>query len=264
MGELAVTHENLVRKIKLCPEIEDALEEASGRKELGRLLAYCGAFEEAEKELRAAQQDAFERDGGVKYVSVVWAYRALRAMLMDDSEAALAAADRALKAALEAEEQAGEGAGTEFPVERDIVRADWLLGAAHRAQGALDQADCHLVKALRRCRRINLVDHEPDILLALARLQHDQGLRTEARSLAEEALTLADRFSYRLVQADCHNVLARLALEEGAVEKARGHAETARERAWCDGPPHRYEVAFQEAERLLTEIEAEESALRED
>jgi hypothetical protein len=74
---------------------------------------------------------------------------------------------------------------------------------------------------------------------------------SEARSLAEEALTIADRCGYRLVQADAHNVLARLALDEGNVEEARDHAQTARERAWCDGPPHRYEVAFREAEGLL-------------
>lgn len=37
----------------------------------------------------------------------------------------------------------------------------------------------------------------------------------------------------------------------------RRHAQTARERAWCDGPPRRYEVAFQETERLLREMEVE-------
>ncbi|MGD8245734.1 MAG: hypothetical protein PVI63_11130, partial [Anaerolineae bacterium] len=63
-----------------------------------------------------------------------------------------------------------------------------------------------------------------------------------------------DRCEYRLVQADARNVLARLALDEGKLEEARDHAETARERAWCDGPPHRYEAAFREAERLLEEM----------
>jgi hypothetical protein len=78
---------------------------------------------------------------------------------------------------------------------------------------------------------------------------------SEALFLAREALAIADRCGYRLVQADCHNFLARFALEAGNPDEAREHAETARERAWCDGPGHRYEVAFQEAERLLGEIE---------
>ena len=79
---------------------------------------------------------------------------------------------------------------------------------------------------------------------------------SKALSLAREALSIADRCEYRLKQADCHNFLAQLALEEGNLAKAREHAQTARERAECDGPPHRYEVAFQLAEQLLGEIEA--------
>jgi hypothetical protein len=84
--------------------------------------------------------------------------------------------------------------------------------------------------------------------------RRDAPLREETLSLAKEALAIADRCGYRLKQADCHNFLARLAVEEGDLDEAREHAQTARERAECDGPPHRYEVAFQEAERLLAEI----------
>jgi len=119
--------------------------------------------------------------------------------------------------------------------------------------GFLTEAETYLAEALTRCRRINLVGREPDILLELARLRHAQG-RGEALSLAQEALDIADRCQYRLVQADCHNFLAELALEAGGLQKAQEHAETARQRAWCDGPPHRYEAAFQEAERLLEKI----------
>ena len=32
---------------------------------------------------------------------------------------------------------------------------------------------------------------------------------------------------------------------------ARHHAETAKERAWCDGPPHCYKPALDEAEHLI-------------
>jgi hypothetical protein len=61
---------------------------------------------------------------------------------------------------------------------------------------------------------------------------------------------------YRLVQAGCHNFLAGLALEEGSRQKAQEHAESACEWAWYDGPSHRYEAAFQEAEWLLQEVES--------
>jgi hypothetical protein len=52
--------------------------------------------------------------------------------------------------------------------------AHWLLGAAHRVKGDRSQSDHHLSEALRRCRAINAVDGEADILLDLARLRADQ------------------------------------------------------------------------------------------
>jgi len=261
VGALAVAEEALRRSIALCSaglgqrEIEDKSSEAVGHQELGRLLIYTGAFEDAGQEL-ATSTAYWERTGDKQGVCLDKTYHALRALLAGDTDGALEAAHRARELA---------------DVRRneiDIIRAEWLLGAAHRAQGELAQAEPHLDEALRRCRRINMVDHEPDILLELARLRHAQAVGArrdapqqrdaplpEALSRAQEALAIADRCGYRLAQADCHNFLARLALEVNDLEEARQHAETARERAGCDGPPHRYEVAFQEAERLLGEIE---------
>src|SRR5439155_24000633 len=76
---------------------------------------------------------------------------------------------RALEAARRALELADEAARTIFPVERDYVSAHWLLGAAQRASGDLAAADRQLSEALTRCRSINSVDAEADILLDLAR-----------------------------------------------------------------------------------------------
>jgi tetratricopeptide (TPR) repeat protein len=247
IGALAAAEEALRRSIALCREIGDEGDEATGQYSLGRVLSYEGQFEEAEEQFCAAfdaKQEHRQAQG------IILAHRALRALLMGDADGALEAARRARELA------------DVQSCEADIIRAEWLLGAALRARGELDQAEPHLEEALRRCRRINMVDHEPDILLELARLRRDQAvgarrdapLREETLSLAKEALAIADRCGYRLKQADCHNFLARLAVEEGDLDEAREHAQTARERAECDGPPHRYEVAFQEAERLLAEI----------
>ncbi len=258
LGELAAAERNHRRRIELCQQVEDEFEEAVGHEELGYLLAYTGAFEEAGQELETAQE-VFDKIGAERtnFVSVVRAYRALRAVLMGDADGALAAARRARELA------------DVQSYEADIIRAEWLLGAAFRARGKLDQAADHLAEALHRCHRTNLIYFEPDILLELARLRHDVGVGAkrasplptqrasplpEALSLAREALAIADRCGYRLQQADCHNFLAQLALEAGNLDEACQHAQTARERAECDGPPHRYEVAFQEAERLLEEI----------
>jgi tetratricopeptide (TPR) repeat protein len=118
-------------------------------------------------------------------------------------------------------------------------------------EGLLPQAETHLTQALTRCRRINLVELEPDILLAWARWHEARGNHQQAGRDAEEALAIAERCEYRLVQAEIHNFLARLALEAGDRMAARQHAQIARERAWCDGPPHCYQAALEEAERLL-------------
>ena len=123
----------------------------------------------------------------------------------------------------------------------------------------LQDAEDHLAEALSRCRRISLVELEPDILLALARWHRTKGNPEQAGRDAEEALSIADRCEYRLKQADIHNFLARLALDAGEAGDARRHAETARERALCDGPPHYYKPAHKEAERLIGEAGGQEA-----
>jgi tetratricopeptide (TPR) repeat protein len=129
---------------------------------------------------------------------------------------------------------------TRFPVPRDFVRAYWLLGEALiqslLSTGAVPGQPHHfeipfydeyfqepkemvqfakgkewaaaercLNEALRRCRQVNLVESEPDILLAQARL-----LLAKASPLAEiektlaEAYEIAQRAGYRLTLADLH------------------------------------------------------------
>jgi tetratricopeptide (TPR) repeat protein len=275
LGELAVARRDVLLSTRLSREIEDEFHEAIGHLELGRLLAYCGEFDEREAELRAAQV-TFDNYGAghTNYVSVVRSYRAERALLMGDPRAAL-------QVAKDARTLADEVAKAFYPHERDFIRAESLLGAALVMEGKdLNVAATHLTEALTRCRRINLVETEPDILLAWARWHRARGNSQEAQAHAEEALAIADRCEYRLKQAEIHNFLARLALDradegrkikdEGkdipssvvrpsssaceALAEARKHAETARERAWCDGPPHCYKPALDEAEKMLATL----------
>lgn len=250
LGELAAAEQSLRRRIELCREIKDEFREAVGHHALGELLAYQSAFDEAAQELDTALA-SFSKLGATQPKCVVWAYRAIRALLLGDTKAALEASRKAYEIACSRQN------------ERDLIRAEWLLGAAHRVLGNLPKAETHLTEALTRCRRINLVELEPDILLEMARLRWVQArgdevtsdestrLQEKALELAREALAIANRCEYRLKQADIHNFLAQLALERGDREEAREHAEIARERAWCDGPPHCYKPALEEAERIL-------------
>ncbi|MGA9351962.1 MAG: toll/interleukin-1 receptor domain-containing protein [Anaerolineae bacterium] len=54
LGDLVAAEQSLQHSIELCREIGDELREAFGHEELGRLLAYHGAFREAEGEFQAA------------------------------------------------------------------------------------------------------------------------------------------------------------------------------------------------------------------
>jgi len=252
VGKLAAAEQNLRRFIQLCDKIEDEFQEAIGHQQLGTLLAYRGAFEESAQELDAALA-SFSKLGETHEGSMVWAYRALRCLLMGDGDGAKVAAERSRQLA------------DVQKYERNIIRAECLLGASLVTQASQNQpqqnqlltaAETHLNEALTRCRRINMVDHEPDILLALARWHRLRGT-SQAHQFATEALEIANRCEYRLKQADIHNFLALLALEASDPAAAKKHLDIAKERAWCDGEPHWYKPALDEAERLRQQLPGE-------
>jgi tetratricopeptide (TPR) repeat protein len=250
LGELAAAEKNLTRAIELSRETKDEFGEAIEHVYLGRLLAYRGVFDEAARELETALS-MFEKQRRRQGIGVAWVYCALLALLMSDAQGAFKAAQTI----------ADEVAKARYPFVRDIIRAEWLLGAALVIGGKdLNAAAKHLTEALTRCRRINLVELEPDILLTLARWHRARRNAQEAQTYAEEALAIADRCEFRLKQAEIHNFLARLSLDAGDSAAARQHAETAHERAWCDGPPYCYKPALDEAEGMLRELGAEENA----
>ena len=249
IGALRAAEANLRRRIALCREIEDEFRETVGHQELGRLLAYRGAWEESIQ----VHQDGIalaRKQHNQQIECVIAAYSAQRAIFMGDVALALEEAQKARQLA----EIPFPGIGK---LPRDLVRADWVLGAAHRLSGNFDDAGRHLTEALTRCRSINMVDHEAYILLDLARLRRDQGHGDEALRLAGEALIITERSEYVLQGADVHLFLAEMALERGDGDKkaALAHAQQARQLATCDGPPdHTYRVAYDEADALLARL----------
>jgi tetratricopeptide (TPR) repeat protein len=245
LGELKLAEETLRRSIEWGRENEELDIEASGRTDLGRLLAYRGAFDEAGLELDAAL-DRQIKAGKTQSQLLSWIHRAQLALLMGIPEVALDAANTALEMAEEA------STPSQFAYSaRSLVWSRWLLGAAHLEQGDLVEAETQLNQALTDCRYIDLVELEPDILLSLARWHHAGGDREQAQECAEEALSIASRSEYRLKEAELHCFLAHVRLDAGQAAEAQRHAEVARERAWCDGPPHCYKPALDEAESLL-------------
>ena len=245
LGELRAAERNLRRSIEWGQENDQRSVEASGRTDLGRLLAYRGAFDEAARELDAAL--VIQRESGLPQSQALnWLYRAQLALLRQEPQAVLEAAQLALQLV----EEATDSAPLSYS-ERNLVWAHWLLGAAHHELGQAVAAEEHLGEALVRCRRITLVELEPDILLTWARWYQANGDRVQAMNSVQQALSIAQRSAYRLKKAEIGNFMARLALDGGNDDEARKEAEAARESAWCDGPPHCYRPALDEAEGLL-------------
>ncbi len=267
IGKLRAAEANLRRSIEMYRDSE--LNEALGHLEMGRMLAYRGMWTEAESELKTAQvmlktlnMLQFKSLKKFDYDDLIWPYVALRELIQtraapvreglrspnSDLRSALAPARRTL----ELENKLRQVRG---PDARNYVRAHWLLGAAHRVAGQPDEAERHLHEALERCRRINMVDHEANILIDLARLRAATHAADEAGRLAAEALLIADRSGYVLQGADAHLELARLALARGDRAAAREHAEQAHRLATCDGPPdYTYAAAYAESTALLAQL----------
>lgn len=267
-GVLRPAEANLRRSITLSHEIEDELDEAVGFQELGRLLAYRGDREQSAAELSTAIK-TFEKQKQAQPQGIVWAYRAIRELLLARTSPPLPGppllgsspmgegqgGGEALATARRALELADETTRTRYPQEHDYVRAHWLLGAAHRVAGNHAEAERHLNEALTRCRGINAVEAETDILIDLARLRAVMNEPEEATRLAEEALRITERCGYVLQGADAHLELAKLALARNDKNLARDHARAAHTLATCDGPPdYTYKVAYQEAEEILREL----------
>jgi len=256
IGAFRAADANLRRSIALCRETAETHRESLGRVKRGWLLIYCGAYSESETELASALT-TFEKKRQVQGQSYTWAYRALRELLRlrSTSESAIRNPKSAIGPAHRALELEDENARTGYPVERDYILAHWMLGAANRVAGQNDAAERHLHESLERCRRINLVEFEADILIDLARLRAATGAPDEAQRLAEEALLITERSGYVLQGADAHLELAKLALARGDKATALTHATEARRLATCDGPPdYTYKAAYDEAGVLLAQL----------
>ena len=245
IGALSAAERSLRRCIDLSREIAGEFDEASARQILGRVLSYRGVWQEAEHELDKGLELFLKVRSTKDWISKHWAYRSLLANLTTSQDDALSFAQEALKFSIQDATENGD-------LPRDFIRDYWLLGAAYRVNNELTLAEKNLSKALALCRQINLVDHEANILLDIARLRYAQGDFKDAQEKASEALVITERCGYVLQGADVNLFLAQYALEqEKDKAKAKEYAESALKLAYCDGPPYYYKVASEEAERML-------------
>ncbi len=245
LGRLAAAERSLQECLDLCNGQEHRRDRLKAHQYLALLRAYQGLTVAAARELGSAESlvDPSEAPG---VRSALDAYRALCALLAGDVDSAAAAATRA-------EEQARLSGDV-----RDAIRARWLQGRVMTALGTREPASGHLQEAaqsldaaLRMCRDLRVVDYEADLLLAAAGLSLVEGDTEEAGRLGHEALTIAERSGFRVLEADIRNLLAELALQRGLKREALAHARSALARAECDGEPYCYRPAMEAARRHL-------------
>jgi tetratricopeptide (TPR) repeat protein len=244
---------HLRKAIALCREIKDEFWGAVGHQRLGRVFAYQGstsAEDEFTGALKLFKQQEYEQwkciDQAYRSLSAFLQAR-LTAVLPGQEIHSVSYSREALEQARKALEFVEEMTRKKFPLPRDFVRAYWLLGEAliqcrlssgnvklksfeinfydeyfqDRVESIelkkgdeLEIAERCLSEALRRCRKINLIYHEPDILLSQARLEWTKKkyLPNIEKNL-KEAMDIAFRSGYRLKLADLHLFCGGVLLE---------------------------------------------------
>jgi hypothetical protein len=147
--------------------------------------------------------------------------------------------------------------------ELNTIRADLGLSKAILANlpkdrdkraKSLEEAEIHLRKATTSCRSINLVVLEPDILLTWARIHFIRENIAQAKIHANEALYLANRCEFKLIQADIHNFIAYMAKKENDSLTAKEQATLALEIARCNGSSISYKPAMDTAMEILRNL----------
>jgi len=253
VGALRPADSNLQRALAICKEIES--NGANGHHFLGQTLTIRGLWKKAEKELSLAY-DLFKEEEHEHAQAAVCIDKAFCYLLMlRKSQNSNKLKIKIIKNLENAVGLLEEWARKAYPVPREFMYADWIRGAVYRLDGQLNFAESRVIKALSSCREISALSDEANILLDLARLRYDQTNYEEAKSLAEEALTITERCGYVLQGADVNLFLAQYALEQEQDKvKAKEYAEEAKKLATCDGPPYYYKVAYEEAERMLEKL----------
>jgi tetratricopeptide (TPR) repeat protein len=257
IGEIAKAENNLWRSLKLLTELQDDFQQAVTHVNLGDLLIYRSSWEDAKQQLDRALKKFDNPRSGVRahWIGLTFSTYASRLLFMYRENPRKSLTKEIFENVNNAIKFMKEFSQENYPIEREHLRNNWLLGKAYITSNNLSQAEMHLSEALTRCRGNNTVEAEADILLDLARLRYAQKNYEEAKSLAEEALLITERCGYVLQGADVNLFLAQYALEQEQDKvKAKEYAEAARKLATCDGPPYYYKVAYEEAERFLENL----------
>ncbi|MDQ1354091.1 MAG: hypothetical protein QG657_4400, partial [Acidobacteriota bacterium] len=222
--------------VSLNPSLDGS---ANAEEEFAKSTAY---FEKTNNYQGLSVTSAYRSLSALMQVRLAAAQQGMENLVLKHSREALHQARQALTFS-------EETIKTQYPVPRDFVQAYWLLGEVlicygmNRSAGAknidplefeilfydeyfqwvveteivttvkpLTAAGHCLHEAICRCRKANMVDIEPDILLALVRFDVAQN-KPPDETLLKEAFEIALRSGYRRVLADLHLFCGQVLLQ---------------------------------------------------
>lgn len=239
VGGLKVAARNGRRALDLHDEISIRYKRIPAHWNYGRVLTYQGEWARARIEFGTAMGLA-KAENAVRDKCITWIYLAQLALLKGDADNGFVAADKAKTIA-----------ATRDDADLEIL-ADWLLGWACGERGAYMTAEKLLDSALYHSRAADLIAFEPLILLAQARLlraQKDESDR--AWRLALTAVSIAERYDYKLDLAEITFFQTQLALDVGDYKTAHKLAKKTRRYARCDRDQYVYKPIMVEVDRML-------------
>lgn len=225
-----------------------------------RLLKFKGSFAESSFIFNEITKNVNKSDKPEHALCIIFKDKADLFMKMNRPSEAYEAAAKSLLLCNKISEKRG-------PYENDRINSEWMIGQSliykslnspDKRDELLLEAELHLKEAIIRCHNINLVATEPNILLAIALWHYVKGEINLAKDLSNEALYIANRCESRLDQAEIHNFLAQVYLDQDDKAKAVQHAQIAFECAWCDGPPYCYKLELNAAKELLGKLGVKE------
>lgn len=239
VGGLKAAALNGRRALDLHDEISIRYKRIPGHWNYGRVLAYQGEWARARIEFGTAMGLA-KAENAIRDKCITWIYFAQLALLQGNADDGYVAADKAKTIAAKRNDTDLE------------IMADWLLGWACGERGAYVTATKLLDSALYHSRLADLIAFEPLILLAQARLlraQKDESDR--AWRLVVTAVSIAERYDYKLDLAEITLFQTQLALDVGDYKTAYKLAQKTHRYARCDREPYVYKTIMVEIDRIL-------------
>ncbi len=255
--------EAIARKgLKIIRDRQDFLREAVNLYWLGMGLAHRGDSRNSEIALQRSLR-IFQTKFATQAEGVVHAFLAQRALWLGLYEEALNYANKAFEIGESLEKDENHA---------DLHGAVKILTAAARMKGEallvvtpsggivatspLESGTTNLQLALTRAREIEFVEEELPALRALALKALQDNELDLARDYLRQTWHLAERGQFLLYNADSYNILARVEMGDGNLEKAIKAAQKAFELSICDGIPFAYQRGLEDAQMLLNQLDA--------